>query len=114
MPGHGPVIANARERIEEYLAHRVEREAQIVAHLRDGETTIPRLVEKIYRDVPQSLHALAELSVLAHLEKLEGEGRVTRNGGIREQPSSPGNELLWGLNERGAALPPPSLDNSTL
>ena len=114
MPGHGPVIANARERIEEYLAHRVEREAQIVAHLRDGETTIPRLVEKIYRDVPQSLHALAELSVLAHLEKLEGEGRVTRNGGIREQPSSPGNELLWGLIERGAALPSPSLDNSTL
>ena len=35
MPGHGPVIANARERIEEYLAHRVEREAQIVTILCD-------------------------------------------------------------------------------
>jgi glyoxylase-like metal-dependent hydrolase (beta-lactamase superfamily II) len=78
MPGHGPVIANARERIEEYLAHRAEREAQIVGHLSGGETTVPRLVEQIYRDVPSSLHALAELSVLAHLEKLEGEGIVSR------------------------------------
>jgi glyoxylase-like metal-dependent hydrolase (beta-lactamase superfamily II) len=111
MPGHGPVIANARERIEEYLAHRVEREAQIIALLCDGQMTIPRLVEKIYREVPQSLHALAELSVLAHLEKLEGEGQVRRNGGMLESPFSPGDELLWGLIERGAALSPPSLDN---
>ncbi len=111
MPGHGPVIANARERIEEYLAHRVEREAQIIALLCDGQMTIPRLVEKIYREVPPSLHALAELSVLAHLEKLEGEGRVRRNGGMLGQPFSPGDELLWGLIERGAALSPPSLDN---
>jgi hypothetical protein len=30
------------------------------------------------------MHKLAELSVLAHLEKLEGEGRVVRTGGVYE------------------------------
>jgi ribonuclease/clavin/mitogillin len=82
LPGHGPVIANARERIEEYLQHRTEREAQIIARLDGGERTIPCLVKEIYQTVPSSLHTLAELTVLAHLEKLEEEGVVVRNGQV--------------------------------
>jgi glyoxylase-like metal-dependent hydrolase (beta-lactamase superfamily II) len=78
MPGHGAVIADARSRIEEYIAHRRDREEQIVSAMRAGATAIPQIVKAVYTDVPEAMHQLAELSVLAHLEKLEGEGRVTR------------------------------------
>jgi glyoxylase-like metal-dependent hydrolase (beta-lactamase superfamily II)/8-oxo-dGTP pyrophosphatase MutT (NUDIX family) len=78
MPGHGPVIADARGRIEEYIAHRRDREEQIVGAVASGASAIPEIVKAVYTDVPEAMHQLAELSVLAHLEKLEGEGRVTR------------------------------------
>jgi glyoxylase-like metal-dependent hydrolase (beta-lactamase superfamily II)/8-oxo-dGTP pyrophosphatase MutT (NUDIX family) len=78
MPGHGPVIADARGRIEEYIAHRRDREEQIVGAVAAGSRSLPQIVKAVYTDVPEAMHQLAELSVLAHLEKLEGEGRVTR------------------------------------
>ncbi|MDX2030272.1 MAG: MBL fold metallo-hydrolase [Blastocatellia bacterium] len=79
MPGHGPVLANARERIEEYIAHRRQREAMILQALQDGPRTIPEIVKAVYVDVPEAMHQLAELSVRAHLDKLAGEGRVSRS-----------------------------------
>ncbi len=81
MPGHGPVIADARGRIEEYIAHRHEREKQIINAMRAGATAIPQIVKAVYTDVPEAMHQLAELSVLAHLEKLESAGEVERSGG---------------------------------
>jgi hypothetical protein len=78
MPGHGPVLANARERIEEYIAHRLKREAMIVNAMQAGPQTIPQIVKAVYADTPAAMHQLAELSVLAHLEKLEGESKVAR------------------------------------
>jgi glyoxylase-like metal-dependent hydrolase (beta-lactamase superfamily II) len=78
MPGHGPVIADAQGRIEEYIVHRRDREEQIVGAVAAGASAIPQIVKAVYTDVPEDMHQLAELSVLAHLEKLEGEGRVTR------------------------------------
>ena len=78
MPGHGTVVADARARIEEYIAHRHEREAQIVNAVASGASMIPQIVKAVYTDVPEAMHQLAELSVLAHLEKLESEGRVAR------------------------------------
>lgn len=80
MPGHGPVIAIAREKIEEYIQHRYEREEQILAAMGGGASTTPEIVEIVYADVPKAMHQLAEMSVLAHLEKLEGDGRVLRQG----------------------------------
>lgn len=80
MPGHGPVLVDGRVKIEEYLAHRFEREREIINVLADGVLTIPQIVKTVYRDVPEAIHKLAEMSVLAHLEKLEGDGRVARHG----------------------------------
>lgn len=80
MPGHGPVIADARAKIEEYIAHRHERESNILKAVREGAVTLSSIVEKVYTDVPQAMHKLAEQSVLAHLEKLEDEGVVRRDG----------------------------------
>lgn len=78
MPGHGPVLANPREKIEEYITHRLAREGKILRALEPGARTIPEIVETVYADTPTALHQLAELSALAHLEKLEAEAKVSR------------------------------------
>lgn len=77
LPGHGPVVDNAAEVIAYYLAHRAEREAQVVAALRAGGAQTPReLVERVYTDVAGHLHGAAELSVRALLEMLVESGSV--------------------------------------
>jgi glyoxylase-like metal-dependent hydrolase (beta-lactamase superfamily II) len=75
--GHGPEIADARAKIDEYIAHRERREAEIIAALASGAATIPALVETIYRDVNRRLWPAAARQVLAYLIALEREGRVT-------------------------------------
>lgn len=80
MPGHGPVLADARAKIEEYIAHRQAREDMIVQAMAGGAQTAAQIVKAVYTDVPEAMHQLAELSVLAALEKLETEGRVARDG----------------------------------
>ena len=80
-PAHGPVLEPARPVIEGYIAHRLERETQIVAALRAGAETVPEVVARVYREVDPALHPVARLSVLSHLAKLEREGRVGRAPG---------------------------------
>jgi glyoxylase-like metal-dependent hydrolase (beta-lactamase superfamily II) len=77
FPAHGPVLANTRGKIEEYIKHRLEREAMVVNALAAGSLTITEIVKHIYTDVPEAMHKLAALSVQAHLDKLCSEGRVT-------------------------------------
>jgi glyoxylase-like metal-dependent hydrolase (beta-lactamase superfamily II) len=79
-PGHGPVVLDARAKLREYLTHREERERQVLGAIGDGRPTITQMVESIYAEYPIEVHALAARSVLAHLLKLETEGRVARTG----------------------------------
>ena len=80
-PGHGPVIENPQEKLAEYLEHRLMRERQILAELEGGGKRVPEMVRSIDREDPERLHAAAGQSVLSHLDKLEGEGRVKRESG---------------------------------
>jgi glyoxylase-like metal-dependent hydrolase (beta-lactamase superfamily II) len=80
-PGHGPEVDDAVAKLDEYLAHRSMREGQIVAALERGPRTPEHLVVEIYGEYPDELHAAAARSVLAHLVKVEEEGRVGRVGG---------------------------------
>lgn len=80
FPAHGPVLANTRGKIEEYIQHRLEREALILDAMSDVPLTIPEIVRKVYTDVPEALHKLAALSVQAHLDKLIIEARVRGEG----------------------------------
>ena len=80
-PTHGAPITDPKPFLEAYLEHRLEREAQILACIRDGVTTIPAMVARIYVDVDKRLHPAASRSVLAHLIQLEQEGRVVNEGG---------------------------------
>ena len=77
-PGHGPVLEPARPVVEGYLAHRSEREAQILAALAAGAETVAEVVGRVYHDVAPALHPVAQLSVTSHLVKLEREDRVLR------------------------------------
>jgi hydroxyacylglutathione hydrolase len=77
-PAHGPVLEPARPAIEGYIAHRLERDTQILAALRAGAETVADIVARVYREVPAALHGVARLSVLSHLAKLEREGHVVR------------------------------------
>jgi hydroxyacylglutathione hydrolase len=75
-PAHGPVIEDGPGRIREYIAHRHQREAQILGALSDGLLTIPAIVARVYADVTAALHPMAAMSVESHLRKLVNEGIV--------------------------------------
>ncbi len=76
-PTHGPPIRKVRPFLEAYRAHRLEREAQILARLRAGDRTIAQMVGVLYATVDAKLWPAASLSVLAHLIKLVEEGVAT-------------------------------------
>ena len=80
-PGHGPIIDAPDRVVGEYLAHRLEREAQIVEAVRSGAGSVGEVVERVYADVDPALHAPAAVSVDAHLRKLAAEGVVSYGGG---------------------------------
>jgi hydroxyacylglutathione hydrolase len=90
-PAHGPVIEGAQGKLAEYIEHRLLRERQILEALGDGLVTIPSMVERIYKDVPTTLHPMAAQSVASHLKKLARESRVREHA----QGSAPSRwELL--------------------
>jgi len=79
-PGHGTVIEDAQAEIARVIAHRLQREAKVVERLqRAGHVTIDVLVTSVYDDVDPRLHPVAKGSLLAHLLKLEAEGRAVRD-----------------------------------
>jgi len=78
LPAHGPVIDDPERLLRGYLAHRREREEQILTALRTGDTTIDAVVARVYPGLAEALISMAGESVLAHLVKLQREGRVTR------------------------------------
>jgi glyoxylase-like metal-dependent hydrolase (beta-lactamase superfamily II) len=79
-PAHGPVVGDPAAKLDEYIAHRRDRERQVVDALAAGIAELPNMVERIYAEVPKALHPMAERSLLAHLEMLETEGRAVRDG----------------------------------
>jgi glyoxylase-like metal-dependent hydrolase (beta-lactamase superfamily II) len=75
-PAHGGAIRDPKRFVATNLEHRREREAQILAVLRDGIATIPEMVARIYIGLDPRLRPAAGLSVLAHLVQLVREGRA--------------------------------------
>lgn len=83
-PGHGPLIHNPVETIDGYIAHRNQREAQIVEALASGEAlTSWEIMERLYGDIDPRLRRAADGNVRSHLTKLEREGR------LRVEPGKP-------------------------
>jgi len=105
-PGHGPVVLRAMAVLDEYLEHRAMREHQILKALEGAWRSIDELVGEIYADYPSEVHALASRSVLAHLLKLEVEGRAekrTKAGVVRWTRIEPRSCERCGRPVRGRA-----------
>jgi ribonuclease/clavin/mitogillin len=75
---HGPAMGNPRAKIEEYISHRLAREASILAALREGARNPAEIVARVYTDVHPKAHAMAQRAVIAHLEKLLDDRLATR------------------------------------
>ncbi len=86
-PGHGDVIHEPGELIDWYMAHRLQRESEILEVVTGGARSVAEIVEAVYRDVTTDLHPLAARSVVAHLRKLAADG-VVRFDGRSTEPSA--------------------------
>ena len=86
-PGHGPLIHDARERLETYVGHREMREQQILEQLADGEPkTSWEIMEAIYGDsIDKRLRRAADGNVQAHLKSLARSGAVQAERGTRKR-----------------------------
>lgn len=87
-PGHGFLMANLPEVVERLIVHRRDRENKVWhALLAAGTTTVEELVPTVYDDAPQRRHGIAARSLLAHLLKLERDGRARQIAGERWAPA---------------------------
>lgn len=75
-PAHGAPVADPAARLAWLVAHRAERDVQILDALSDGPQTIPALTRAIYTDTPPPLLPAAERNVFAHLIDQVGRRRV--------------------------------------
>jgi glyoxylase-like metal-dependent hydrolase (beta-lactamase superfamily II) len=80
-PTHGSPIADPRDWLDQLIAHRRLREAQILAALARGAGTVTALVEKLYPDLAPVLRPAAAQQVVAHLQLLQARALVSPEGG---------------------------------
>lgn len=75
-PTHGASIDDPAPFLAAYRAHRVDRDAQILARLHAGDRRIAEMVPHIYATVDRWLWPAASLSVWAHLIAMVADGRA--------------------------------------
>ncbi len=79
LPTHGPAIDEPHRFVRGLIAHRRQREGQIMKLLGEGVDLVPLMVEQMYAPVDRRLWPAAERSVQAHLIDMEARGLVRRN-----------------------------------
>lgn len=84
-PGHGPYVDDPRAKLDEYVAHRLDRERRLLEGLDAGARTTDALLDAAWGDVPDALRPAAAVSLETHIEKLEREGRLP--DGVERLPS---------------------------
>jgi glyoxylase-like metal-dependent hydrolase (beta-lactamase superfamily II) len=75
-PGHGPVVRDPDAKLEEYIAHRREREERLLAALAAGARSVSEMLAAAWDDVPAPLRPAATVTLAAHLDKLADEQRL--------------------------------------
>jgi glyoxylase-like metal-dependent hydrolase (beta-lactamase superfamily II) len=75
-PGHGPYVWDPAAKLDEYIAHRLERERLLLEALDAGARSTDALLDRAWADAPPALRPAAALTLQAHLEKLRDEGRL--------------------------------------
>ena len=81
-PAHGFLMDKPYKVLDRLITHRMVRESKVIAALDElGPSDEGALVARVYAEVPSAMHALAKRSLLAHLLKLEEEGKATCDAG---------------------------------
>jgi ribonuclease/clavin/mitogillin len=80
LPAHGGASSQPRKTLQDCLDHRTKREQQLLDALGAQPRTVAELSPDLYKGTPAAVMPLAELQLLAGLEKLEHEGKVRRQG----------------------------------
>ena len=80
FPAHGSPSGGADRRLRGLVHHRLEREWKVAQALTETPVTLTYLVPIVYADTPKELWKWAERSLLAHLIKLEADGRARHEG----------------------------------
>jgi glyoxylase-like metal-dependent hydrolase (beta-lactamase superfamily II) len=100
-PGHGPVVLDPQSTLAQYIEHRLARERALVSALADGRRTIDDLLDAAWADAPAELRFAAAITLEAHLEKLDAEGRLP-SGVQRGDPGAPSGWSRAGPPSGGA------------
>ncbi|MFL5863402.1 MAG: MBL fold metallo-hydrolase [Solirubrobacteraceae bacterium] len=94
LPGHGPPVDDPAAKLDEYVEHRLERERRLVDGIAAGARTTDEMLDAAWGDVPELLRPAATVTLAAHLDKLQAEGRlpadVERPGAEVRGASEPG------------------------
>jgi glyoxylase-like metal-dependent hydrolase (beta-lactamase superfamily II) len=80
-PGHGPPVPDPAAKLDEYVAHRLDRERRLVEALERGTRAEPDLLDQVWDDAPAVLRPAAAVTLRAHLDKLREEGRLPPGAG---------------------------------
>jgi glyoxylase-like metal-dependent hydrolase (beta-lactamase superfamily II) len=80
VPTHGPSIDDPKPFVRALIAHRHEREQQIVRCLEQGVSLIGEMVPRMYQGTPSILYPAAARSVLAHVLHMLERGVVSCDG----------------------------------
>ena len=80
-PGHGNLMKDPKSVVDWIVSHRMFREKKVVDALTEfSKANLDQLVEKVYDDVDERLHGIAQASLLAHLNKLIEEDKAVNQG----------------------------------
>ncbi len=75
-PTHGTCIKDVKTFVQAFIDHRLDREQQILACLKDGYTSIRDMVPVMYTETDKSLYGAAARSVLSAMIRLIDTGQV--------------------------------------
>jgi glyoxylase-like metal-dependent hydrolase (beta-lactamase superfamily II) len=82
-PGHGPYVWDPAAKLDEYVAHRLDRERRLLEALDAGLRTEDEVLDAAWPEVPTELRGAAALTLRAHMEKLSEERRLPPDAGER-------------------------------
>lgn len=76
LPGHGPPVDDPAAKLDEYVVHRLDRERRLLDGLAEGARSVDEMLDAAWGDVPEPLRPAATVTLAAHLDKLQAEGRL--------------------------------------
>jgi glyoxylase-like metal-dependent hydrolase (beta-lactamase superfamily II) len=79
-PTHGPSVEDPHGHVRAFIAHRREREAQILACIDAGVHRIGEMVPRMYTELPEFMYPAAARSVFATVVHLVQQGVLVPDG----------------------------------